>query len=540
MARNEVVVRIRAEDQLTGAIRGLRSEIGGISGGFRSALGSAMAFGVVVAGIAGSVLSIGKLTEGLGKSLKSELSELASANSLRLSMKIDSTGAKQIIKELSNELSVKADQLPGDTDDYLAAARQFTGTIGRLGQGVKALKKDLTDLATSTVILSQESGADPGQGAMTVNRLLSGSSSFSELKRNDFFEKNAGLRTAIEQEFSTSGLSATKAGQDPLRIKEAYQRATARIITPEYLADIQKTGMSQLDTLKSLLFSERTGLFGFGRELVGLGDLGGLGGKTVRDFFKNFLGGLSEAQKAFGGYLGKSGLGFDPMLGVARLIQSFTDLLGDLKRLFDAGGDVWRNLTTLFIDGTSSVLMRLTGAIQSVDWSEMGLNFGKSIGQILTDVKLGIALEKILTDSVMALGNALDGVLKGVAEELRKSFIKPFEDKVNKRLNEYSGGILGTNPDGSDNGVQRAVKGAGDDFNKSPVGRIWNSLFNNQEAKPLPQMSPQSFNNQGGVTASMVFNVASGADLDPEMVADQVLTSLNRKYREYKDRMISA
>ena len=440
---NGVQVTVSVKDEVTG-------HLGGIKNAFRGLTGSIGGFNLGLGGMGGLlrqmvfqadglVASFGAalhLFDGIGKAMTGELAELSASNSLAVVMKIDTTTAKKTVKDMMNTLSLDAASLPGSADDYISIAGQLSPVLGRIAANPEDFKKMTTDSARSVAILAEQSGADKSQAGMTASRLISGGSSFGALRRNDFLEKDPLLRDALIASYKKNGLSLSKANQDPKILFKAVTEAFDSIITPEYISALRNTAKAQLDSLKDSLFSSRSGLFGFLREIK-VGDNKGRNGlQSVTDLLKavTYMG--ETASKA----LAAMGLSFDPMDVIINTIDWFTSLANGLSGLLN-GGDIanmgvfFQGITsnigeslirlTAFLgkmdgkpiaDGINFILAQLRDIIKSVDWGLLGYNLGK----ILKDVIVNIDYHTLITliwDGLKALGGAINEAMRGLSEK---------------------------------------------------------------------------------------------------------------------------
>lgn len=538
MANNRVDVRITARDEISGVVRNIKgniSSIGAVAAGVTTALvGMALAVGGVM-----------KLSEGLSAASKMQTTIISGAGDVATMMGVSYNDALKNVKETQKEISKMAASLPGETAGYGAIASAISSSIAKGAQGdMQKYKTDILDVTKTLGMLAATKGVNMDMAASASVKFVNGSANLSEMfSVNDVFQKNQPFKDFLLAELANMGKQEKdwKSLSQDVRNK-AIKLAGAKAFSPEMLKALEMSTESRFQTLKSGLFDPLTGMFGWMRELPG-----GTG-KTALDSVGEFLRHFTAMSVAIGKFGNSMGINIDPMQEAANVINSLSKQLKNVTDIFDAGGDVWGNLTKLTIDSASNSLNKISNSVQSVNWAAMGEEFGNTIGKILTDEKFGIALERILISSVNALGDAIDGAITG----LIKTINKYLADVPNRMLNDATGGFLGESADGGLNGYQKwandvdKLSGGKGDAGSAPLkGAITPLEAPSQSIVPkttssLPSLSQMSNSSSRSNTfAPTITLTASNAGGDIQATADYILLELNKQFTQYRDTVLA-
>lgn len=521
--QNRVVVNLSVKDDISKHLRSVKGGFDVLRGAGNGILGVFTQMAISADGIATTLGAVSKLFSGIGAGMKGEISALSAANSLSVVMKLDPTEAKATINQLQTELATSAAKMPGSAEDYASAAGQYAAVVGGIAKDTQDFISISKRLATNSMVLAEGSGADKSQAAAVTSRLLSGSSSLSELKRNDAFEKDPLLRNALSREFKASGLSETKTGQDPKAILRAYLAATDSIITPQYLSDLTNTAKAQLDSLKDSLFSPRIGIFGFLRKI----EFGDNRGRTGLDSINTLLKSVTYLGEQAAKALKTLGFDVDPMDVIIDIADWFSSLANGFSGVFKTNLSV-KELVGSFSRSVVFALENVTQTIKNINWVGVGSVFGESIARILLDPALGKALEDGLT-------TALNGLAQLIASALQSAFTE-FGDDLGKSLVGQPSKIKLFEEITPPKVLAESA---------SPTEKYWNALqgvfpilknIGKSEEQPLSSLSgnTSSYNNSSQQVAYNTFNI-SGANMNPQ----ELMTAINSEYTRYKEGILA-
>ncbi len=439
MANNRVEIDITANDRATAVVSNLNRNLLqlGSSGNMVQVVLGNMASGGLVAGLSAVAGTIGAVVlgfqavssalsgvmSGIREASTLQTSFLTAANSTGLNLKISLPEAEEIQKKLGTSISLAAATQPGSTQDYLTIANVISGSIARAYQGKpKEFLDASTELVKGAGLLSLAANVDPASAGTTIGRFVNGTSSFSQLRLIDFFEKNPDLVEKIDAVAKERGLETEKleAWTQKQRV-DVFNAAIGQIVTPEFLARLNNTAEAKLQIAQAAMFDPQTGLFGFMREVKGLGGLSAL------DSFNNLLTtvlGVSET----GSKLAKAlGITIDPMYVLGTGINIFNDILvkvggwlgsldPDKLKITGSLGGIGNGVTEWLNKGISSLLK----SVENFD----GVAFGgwlanitnvlmRNISSFLINFEWWKALQTILTLPVK-IGDILYGYVTSI------------------------------------------------------------------------------------------------------------------------------
>ncbi|PHJ55790.1 hypothetical protein VF14_31850 [Nostoc linckia z18] len=422
------VIRITLECDATQAENKLNnlSKIieGNLGNSFQSAaFNSQLMIKGIEAGISAITGLVGKLSDGLSKSIAIQSENISVAGNIMKLTGQNYAQATEFIDEFSNKMSVIAAALPGQTSDYVDFGKAIADDVIPALKGVngavdiKKLQSELQDVSKLGTLLAQSANVKSTDAAMALSKFLGGTSSKGELSQLDFFQKNTTFRNSLFQEIE-------KLGKDVKQLTveqrlEIFKKAAA---IPQEVLDAQSKSLSGIMAgFTSSLFDPQTGLFGWMRDL----------NLTV----KGNQSALSAIQEGVGALIGENGLlnaiggtlkafGFeaiDPMLalrnvilGVNAKIKYLRDVLNNFLNIgqddltgrnFRQSSEIERSqgerenklandLNYFFnqvfnIEGLGKKLASLTNSffdqIANTNWSAVGAIAGEGLARMLNE-----------------------------------------------------------------------------------------------------------------------------------------------------------
>ncbi len=556
MAGNNVSVTLGLKDQLTsplkGVLSGVRSNmsgVGDITSGITSSI-SGMAAGFVA--LTATIVTAGLAMSGLGKGVMSaasiQTSMIVSAGDVSNLVGTTYSAALVSVKDIQKEITKMAAALPGETAGYASIANAVTASIALGSKGsLKQMKEDVVDVTRTLGLLAATKGVDMNMAASASNKFMSGSTSISEMfSTNDVFQKNPLFKVYLQSELKAIGKS-TEQWQtlDQAVRNKVVVLAGKRAFTKDALTNLEGTADSLIQGIKTSLFDQQTGVFGFLREIPKLG------GETALASVQNFLGAIIEVSDS----LNKAGFNFDPMYEIAKTLNFLTDTLFSVNLAISKGD--WRSLKTIFkslwagvlsipnaiADGFNFVIDLISkidwnevvkyltegitaigNAVAKVDWGKLGTSLGDGIRKILTDEKLGIALEKTITLAIEGLGKMISGAIKAAGSKAFESLFTTGGDVI------AADGKVSTAKD---------AKAKYDAFQNSDAS-WWDKFTNNQptniDAKPINQ--PQSFNGSSNKLQPVAFNPTmnfTGSAVDYDVALGKFKDYVEASYNSFKE-----
>lgn len=549
---NRVEVKLGLKDQLSSPLRGVmsgvRTELGSITtvgqsvgstlGGMTAGF-AALAAGIVTAGIA----AIG-FQKGIMGAAATQTTMISTAGDVANLMGTTYSQALGSVKDIQKEISKMAASLPGETAGYASIANSVTASIALGSKGnLKQMKEDVLEVTKTLGFLAASQKVDMNMAASASNKFVSGSASLTELfGTNDVFQKNPIFKIYLEEQLKAIGKSTSDwQSLDQAVRNKVITLAGKKAISKERLEKLDGTADSLIEGIKTSLFDTQIGIFGFLREVDGLG------GATVLSKVQTFLKTLITLSET----MDKLGMGFDPMVGIGKGLDFLSDisnslalgLKGDWSSLKTIGKDIWKSvsqvpkliatginylatmLNTINWNEVGSFIVDALGSLKDglamVDWGSLGEGLGKMISGILMAPDLG----KTLGDIFIQVG-------KGIATIITSAFSKGFQEAFGVKLGKSK------SEDGTksyDNATRRMF-GVEEG---SPVDNALNAtkdfLLGTPSAKPLPQLEPQSnTKREASPTAfAPVVNI-TGVTGDPQTLAQQVMAAISSSYDTYQ------
>jgi hypothetical protein len=550
MSKNKVEVLLTARDEISGTLKGI------VAG-----------FATTLAGLAVAAISIGHLKAGIEDAAKAQTSMIVSAGDVGTLMGVSYAKGLSAVKDIQKEISKMAAALPGETAGYAAIANSLTATMALNSKGnISRMKTDLMDLTKTFGLLAATKGLDMGSAGVSANRLISSSSSLTELKQLDLFEKNPLYMLYLQDELKKIGKSEEdwgKLGQD-VKIKVA-SLAGKRAFTGEMLSNLEGTTESLLQGIQSGLFDPQTGIFGFLRELKGLNNRTGL--DSVRDAIQA----VSALSDSAGRLLAKYGLSFDPMEILARGFDFATEAMNAVSAALSGNGfaalkNLFRGLDFSQVkkinfkqvfSTLSEVGSNILSSIRNFDVSSIAKGFNSLVdlfadglknfdagktGQFIADT-LSTILSKsldlsskinwgklyaVVTDAIAAMFNSIgEAVAKlgSLGWDKWKSDVDKANRSDGRAIQDFGGKVMNKANEGA-RGIENGING-------------FFGLGSPRSSLPLPAINGSTNNSVASTkTFAPVINV-TGVAQNLQETADYVLSAMNSRYMEYQAGVIA-
>lgn len=544
---NNVTVSLGLKDQLTsplkGVMAGVRSEmsnLGGVSQGITSSIsGMTAGFIGLAAAIGASALAMLGFQNGVGKAASLETMMIASAGDVATLVGTTYSDAMKSVKDIQKEVVTMAAALPGETEGFGAIANAVTASIALGSKGdLKQMKEDVVEVTKVLGLLAATKKVDMNLAASASNKFMSGSTSIAELFAiNDVFQKNPLFKKYLEEQLSIVGKTTKQWGSLDQELRnKVVVAAGKRAFSVETLRKFEGTADSLIQSIKTSLFDQQVGIFGF------LRDIKGLDGKNALSRVAVFLGSIQTLAES----IGDAGVNFDPMLEIGKSLNYLSDVLysvnlgitkGDWRGLkqmlsgmwkgvlnipytlaaaFNSVVDVFKNIDWKTL-GTymSEMLTDFSTALRGVDFKGLGDGIGKMISGILTNRELmeslATTLKGVMNGFAEVLGATLVASVKGIGQAVMDSIAKP--------VNGFKSGV----------GMKEEALPFGTKENPKMPGDL----------KPLPQLQSNnsSTSTQQGAFAPVI-NV-TGSSSDPQQMADYIMTALSSRFTEYKQSILT-
>ncbi|MDZ8138685.1 MAG: hypothetical protein RM049_25840 [Nostoc sp. DedQUE04] len=509
-----------------------------------------------------------------------QINDLALAGNLATQLGVNFGKAKGLVADTSIEISKMAEALPGENADYNAIFSQISATVAGNARGdLGKFKEDAMELTKRFGVLSSIRGLDANQSGSAVNRALAGTMGLSEVFQIDIFQKYPMLQSSVRDQLKAIGKSTEdwKSLSNDMRSKILLKGARGAV-SDDTIGAFSGTVDSMIAEAKSTLFDERRGIFGFLRGLESMGGRSAL--DSVQGSMMSFKG-LLESLGAMGN---RYGLTLDPMAGVIKVMDWFSDLSGTINGVLNGENSstltsFLTNTTTGFFEGFNNLINLGLKGISNTNWGSLGKLIGVYIGdgftKIFTRTDWG-AISQILIRSLQGLGDftlsfimgAVEGNFKELADAFNRvketimswadglltAFKKPgdsmnnFVQQVQKdplsAVGNVLGGIAGRlNPLG-DNGVVGALKNGGgiiggmlnkpSETTATPFSTpVTSGIPSNTLGVPLNIPKTPDANKQAFVAPNVIIN---GTQMQsPQEIANAVMGAINEAYGKFKE-----
>lgn len=424
MSSNSIVVTLTGDGsqlegvlgRINGKVNGLGDSVGragGIMGTMLKGLGGA-AIGTAIAGIGALTATVAGLVSTLPQAASQTNQILASAGAIADGLGVSFEEARDITRGLTGDIAKMAAELPGATSLYTDLSNQISDTLARASGGnLDTFRDQLKDITDSAGVLSVTAGIDGSEAGSTLDRLLSGSLTLSGLRQLRLGEQNPRLLALLEESLGGQEMADLALEDRVTLLNDVLNRA----IPDEALDEMRESAASALEGVKTSLFDQNVGLFGW---LRGLSEFDGA---NAYEILGESLGAVLDLGKSAGNLLETLGFsGTDPMVIVGRVLET-VETYADRARAFLEGLNV-ESLGSFSFDPeaiarrlaayTSQAFDRLGFWLASLDWTEAGKTFGAVILGATRTVRafiLGLDYGSILA----GIGQAIWGLTKAVA-----------------------------------------------------------------------------------------------------------------------------
>lgn len=536
---SSALVVLGLKDQLTSPLKGVMANVkGNLNGLTDNTKVIASSIGDITTAFLGMAVAIGTaalafsgLKSGIGTAAKLESSFITTAGDVSNFTGVTFGQGLTAVKDMQKEIVKLGSNLPGNTTGYNQIANAVTPSIASgSGGDLKQMKNDVIEVTKTLGLMASTRGVDMQLAANASAKFMSGGTSLRELFQiNDVFQKNPQFKKYLEQSLEADGL-----GLKDWKTITQTQRNKAVIdagklaYTEDTISKLKETADASIENLKTKLFDPQTGLFGFLRVIDVKSDTNSL----------NMVANVVKALTVLGESLAKQGANLDPMKAIYDNLKTLSELLTavndgvtqgnwtktktilksmwkgilEVPKVIGTGlndvvtalkGFDWRNLANLLTDGLNSI----SAGIGAVDWSALGTTFGSAISGVLLDEKLGIALEKSITDALNAFAQAVGGALQASV----KTLMDPQGDtaKGSRRTSNEINRFFGINQE-----MPEPPK---------PV-------------EPLPVL-PKDTKALQPLAFNPTVNVSGGSGAQD--VADMVMVALNQQFTQYRQSVIA-
>ncbi|RCJ38101.1 hypothetical protein A6769_10130 [Nostoc punctiforme NIES-2108] len=568
---NEVNVRLTATDLISPQIANLKNNIAGIgsvpgmqNGLMGSLLGNLGSNGVMAAlnmvssGIQNAIGSI-------GQAAKTQTLGLAEAGDLAGKLGVSFAKAKDLVRDTRMEIVKMAAALPGETEDFTNIGSSLSSTVAGLAKGdTKKYKDMLLGMTEGYGVLGSIRGADSTMGGNTLNKLLSGGSTLAEAFNVEIFARNPALREEIlKQHKLLAGGKEFKELSTQTRF-EILDAARKKAITQETLASFDGTVDSMVQIMKTNIFNQDTGLFGFLKAIPSMGNRTGLDG--VQGLMLT-LGSLGQTVMPFVNSLGFNSDTF--MAGFIGITDWFTDLTNGFNGLLQG-----ENILSMdgvfngFVDGIKNAFngtfQGLEKIIDSMDWmkvgtglSRLGFAIWRGIWQIDWGTVARVLFKAAITVPVSIIAGGISNLAYEVVESVRGAFkfitdsIMGFMDSINPVNKVKSALGIQSGSQGekvvnkvADFGIKQAVgtiPGIGGALKTGmDIYGILNPAKTDSEGLNQPMGStsplPEIKGNAGAkqISYNPSFTIAPQAGTDAEGLVALIRNTINNDWNEFK------
>ncbi|MCC5642750.1 hypothetical protein LC607_07290 [Nostoc sp. CHAB 5824] len=468
------------------AIRGNMQDIGniGAAGGKEGILSSSL-FGnlgatALSAGLGLVASGIQNIFGSIGQAAKTQTLGLAEAGDLAGKLGVNFGKAKDLVRDTRMEIVKMAAALPGETEDFTTIGSSISSTIAGISGGdIKKYKEQLLGLTEGYGVLGSIRGADMTMGGNALNKLLSGGSTLAEAFNVEIFARNPALREEIlKQHKLLAGGKEFKELSTQTRF-EILNAARKKAITQETLASFDGTVDSMIQIMKTNIFNQDVGIFGFLKSIPSMGNRTGL--DAVQGLMLS-LSSLGQAALPFA-----NSLGFNADTFMSKFI-GITDWFTDLTNTFN-GLIQGENLISIdgvinsFVNGITGMFnnsyQNIEKIIDSVDWmkvgaglSRLGFAVWKGIFQLDWGAVTRVFFKTLVTVPISIIAGGISNVAYEVVESVRGVFkfitdsITGFMDSINP-VNKVKSAL------GIQSGSQEKVVNRVADFGiKQAVGTI--------------------------------------------------------------------
>lgn len=412
---NSINIDITASDRASVVINNLNNNVRGLNDSFKASFLGNFGASAALAGLGAIKDAIGGIKNAIAEAASIQTRFIAAANGTAISLKVDLDTGVDIQKKLGAEIAKAAAAQPGDNQDYVNIANGISTSIAKAFAGNSdGFLKTTSNLTKNAGLLANSAGIDGVSAGSTISRFISGSSSFSQLRNIDFFEKNQLLVSKIDEFARARGL-------DPKNLQKWTQQqridvlnaATSAIVTPAFLARLNNTAEAKLQSFKAYLFDPQIGIFGFLRSIPRLGD------RSILDSFNGLLTTIAVLGTSVSRITSILGLGLDPLEPLGNLIDWLNDFLVGVSRFLD-GLSIKQVKSFSIATLLNTAIATIADAINNFDGAKAGAflagitnGLQKSITKVFLDTdwgKLGGTVAKLALEVFRGIFSYLSNI----------------------------------------------------------------------------------------------------------------------------------
>lgn len=433
MANNNTVSIVLTANgsQASAVISGLSRQVDrDLSGSLgRATLGANLMTGAISAGLQTVGRLAAKSFDLFKQAASTQTSVISTAGNVMKIAGYNFKEATSFVEDFQSQMAKVAAVLPGMTSDFTSFGRGIADDVLPAFAGVdrkldsierKAALSQLSKLTTFGTLLSKTAQQEPDQGSMQLSYALSGTRSWKNLKKLDFYNKNTTFRNELERSLGGKELKDFSAKERMDKVLKAME------LDKSVLDALSESVEGVFGLVNDKLVGLDTGLFGFMRDLDPNTDGTQTALKSINVALLSLFGpsGLfEESSKTL------AGLGIilgDPMKGLQDGANRFTNSIKSLTSIFnqfnsrnpgqtldDAKETLIADLQFFFgnlfkFDGIGSDLAGITNNfisfLNEINWTELFQYLGE---------RLAVAVNE-LADFIIKLdyGKTLDVILK--------------------------------------------------------------------------------------------------------------------------------
>ncbi|MEH2183049.1 hypothetical protein [Nostoc sp.] len=521
------------------------SQLGGSQGFFGAALFGQLGASAIVQGIQMVGSGIQAAIGSIQTAARTQINDLALAGDLASQLGVNFTKAKGLVAETADEISKMAEQLPGENKDYNAIFNQISATVAGNAKGdISKFKEESMELTKRFGILSSIRGLDANQSGSAINRALAGTMGLREVFQIDIFQKFPLLQKNITDQLKAMG----KGTEDWMKLtnetrEKILLNGAKGAVTNDTVDSFSGTVDSMIAEAKAGLFDERRGMFGFLKKLPGMQD------RSAMDAVQGSMMSFKSLLESLGSLNNRYGLNFDPMEGVIRTFDWFSDFAGTVNGVLN--GEDPKSIFKVFdssFDFGNAMMKNLAKSVDKIDWILIGKGLATTFEWGLTKVftfdwvSLASTFTSLISGSIMSLGTAIAQIISDIPKTITSGEISRKIYESNQSQNdpkaEYNQNLpqVGKQNDlfGSMGDVLR-IPQASEWLNKSIPGlNDPNASWNVGTPLSIPKTS--DVNRQA---FAPTVNVNGAQMQNPQDIASAVMNAINAEYGKFKQNSLA-
>ena len=565
---SSVIDSIANKIRSLGSLPGLNLGLNGVSSGMStinrqigsaSNLWSGFVGGIVsggaIAGIQAITMAFGKLQAAMYSATRAETLTMAQAGNIAARLNISFDRARKMTEDIRSEISKIAADFPGENSDFTAIYQQVTSSVVAAAEGSeKRVREAIKELTKRFGILAAIRGANASMAGSALNRAIAGTLTIGGMTQLEIFEKNPEVLQSIRDQMEALGKDVKEWRSLNTRLRlEILKKAGRFGVSDETILAFEDTTEAIFQGMKTRLFDENTGVFGLLRRIPELGN------RNVVEATATFLKSFEQLTTRISKLAKAAGFDFDPMAGLIKLIDWFTNLNYRITGILNSGGDMspFRDLASSFSQGFMNLLNGtidfLENGLGKVNFKEVGKNIMFTITRFLWDLILktdynslaGIVLELLFAPFELLIG-AIEGAFLGFISSITSWFSNIYSSIPGL----FRPGLQNLNPINNAKNLLDAVNTLNpfrSDQTQSPVNNPTNAETTTitQPSPPPAQIrTPQpnqtnNTNTSSSNTYAPVVNVQASAGEDNESLAQRVMAVLDQQWNEYQGTLLA-